>query len=231
MVRSKNKKFVVALGGSIFFPKKVDIRFFKRFISFVKKRIKKGEKFIFIVGGGNIAREYQKSLDKVKKVVDKDKDWLGIYATYLNALFFQKVFKNQANPILLNRRCKIKRFGKYPIIIGTGWQPGYSTDFVAVQTAVDFKIEKVIILGKPDYVYTSDPEKNKNAKPIERLDWESYFKIISPKWKPGLNFPVDPIAAYLAKKKKIKVIVANGRDLLNFKRILENKKFKGTLLE
>jgi len=225
-----NKKFVIALGGSLFFPKNIDIRFFKKFISFIKKRIKKGHKFIFIIGGGDIARKYQKDFEKIKKVSNKDKDWIGIYVTHLNARLFQKIFRDKASPILLDKRLKIKKFGKYSVIIGAGWQPGWSTDFVAVQTAIDFKIKKVIILGKPDYVYTSDPDKNKNAKPIEKLSWKKYLKMIPRRWSPGLRLPVDPVAARLAKRKKIKVIVANGKDLMNFEKILDGCKFKGTTL-
>jgi len=171
-----NKKFVIALGGSIFFPKKIDIRFFKKFISFIKKRIKKGNKFIFIIGGGDIARKYQKGLEKIKKVSSEDKDWIGIYATRLNACLIKTIFRKEANPILLVQRFKIKKFDRYSVIIGAGWQPGWSTDFVAVQTAVDFKIKKVIILGRPDYVYTADPDEDKNAKPIKKLSWKKYLK-------------------------------------------------------
>ena len=54
--------------------------------------------------------------------------------------------------------------------------------------------------------------------------------MIPRRWSPGLRLPVDPVAARLAKRKKIKVIVANGKDLMNFEKILDGCKFKGTTL-
>jgi uridylate kinase len=85
-------------------------------------------------------------------------------------------------------------------------------------------------LGKPDYVYTANPDKVKNAKPIEKMSFKDYFKLIPKKWSPGLHAPVDPIAAKLAMKKKIKIIVASGKDLKNFEKILKREKFKGTTI-
>ena len=224
------EKFVIAFGGSVAFPKEIDTDFLRRFYFFIKKEIKKGNKFIIIVGGGVVTRTYQQAAAMVTKVSDEDKDWIGIHATRLNAHFLRTLFKKEANPIVFDERLKIKEFGKYPIIIGSGWRPGWSTDFVAVQIAADFNINKVIILGKPDYVYTSDFEKDEHAKPIKKITWDDYFKLIPSKWSPGLHAPVDPVAARLAKKEKMRVVVANGRDMGNFRKILIGKNFKGTIL-
>jgi uridylate kinase len=85
-------------------------------------------------------------------------------------------------------------------------------------------------LGKPDYVYTSNPDKNKFAKPIKKMNWKDYFKLIPKKWTPGMHAPIDPIAAKLAKKEKLPVIIASGKNFKNLKNILNNKNFKGTLI-
>ena len=224
------KKFVISLGGSVICPKEIDVKFLRRFYFFIKKEINRGLKFIIVAGGGHTARGYQKAISKIKKVSNEDKDWLGIEATKLNALLLKTILKKGSHPIIFDKRFKIKNFGKYPIIIGSGWKPGWSTDFVTVQIAADFKIKPVILLGKPAYVYTANPDENKNAKPIEKMSWEGYFKIIPKKWSPGLHAPVDPIAAKLAQKEKIPVIIAGGKDLKNFEKILKGEKFKGTIL-
>lgn len=227
----ENKKnIVIALGGSIAFPEEIDTYFLRTFCIFIRREIKKGNRFIIVCGGGYITRKYQKAAAKIARVPNEDEDWLGIHATRLNAHFLRTIFKRESNPTVFDSRSKIKKFGKYPLIIGSGWKPGWSTDFVAVQIAVDFKIKEVIVLGKPAYVYTSDFEKDSNAKPISILNWKNYLKIIPSRWMPGLNTPVDPIAARLAKKENIKVIVAYGKDLDNLSKILKNKKFKGTVL-
>ncbi|OIO43549.1 MAG: hypothetical protein AUJ24_02315 [Parcubacteria group bacterium CG1_02_36_42] len=225
------KKFVISLGGSVICPKEIDTKYLRRFCQFIKREVKKGHKFVIVAGGGYTARSYQKAISKIKKVSPDDRDWLGIEATKLNALLLKKIFKKESHPVIFNKRFKIKNFGKYPIIIGSGWKPGWSTDFVTVQIAADFKIKPAILLGKPAYVYTANPDKDKNAKPIEKMGWEDYFKIIPSKWSPGLHAPVDPIAAKLARKEKIPVIVAGGKNLKNFEKILKGEKFKGTILD
>lgn len=227
---NNNKKFVVALGGSVVMPKKININLLRKFYFIVKEEIKKGNRFIFVVGGGTISREYQQAMSEIKKICDEDKDLIGIYATRLNAQLIKSVFKKEANPVIFDERFKIKNFGEYSVIIASGWQPGWSTDYVAVQIAVDFNIKKVIILGKPSHVYTADFEKDKEAKPIEIITWKDYFKLIPSKWKPGLHAPVDPVAAWLAKEKNMTGIVAKGTDLVNFRKIIEGKNFKGTIL-
>ncbi len=85
-------------------------------------------------------------------------------------------------------------------------------------------------MGKPDYVYTADFEKDHNARPLEKISWQDYLKLIPKKWSPGLNSPVDPIAASLAEKENLKVIVAGGKSLDNLKQILRGNKFKGTVI-
>ncbi len=225
-----NKKSIISFGGSIICPDEIDVKLLKIFGRFIEKETKNGSKFIIVAGGGSTARKYQKAALKITKASTEDRDWLGIQSTKLNALLLKSIFKNKSNPILFDQRFRIKSFGKYPIIIGCGWKPGWSTDFVTTQIAADLKIKPVILLGKPDYVYTSNPDKDKNAKPIAKMSWKDYFKLIPKKWSPGMHAPVDPIAAKLAKKEKMPIIVASGKDLKNLKNILEGKKFKGTII-
>jgi uridylate kinase len=227
-MKEKSNEIVIALGGSIICPKEIDSNYLRQFYLSIKKEIKKGSKFIIITGGGDIARNYQKSAQLINRVPNRERDWIGIYATYLNAHLLKAVFKKEAHPSIFNDRFKVKDFNGYSVIIGSGWSPGWSTDFVATQIAVDLKIEKIIILGKPDYVYTKDPNKNKDAKKIEEIKWDDYLKMIPSRWRPGMSMPVDPVAARLAKKEKREVIVADGKNILNFRKILRNKKFNGS---
>jgi len=224
------KNFVISFGGSVICPDYINVKLLKTFGRFISREIKKGSRFIIVAGGGSLARKYQKAAFEINKASTEDRDWLGIQSTKLNALLLKSMFKKEAHPLLFDERFKIRSFGKYPIIIGCGWKPGWSTDFVTTQIAIDFKIKPVILLGKPDYVYTSNPDKNKGAKPIKKMSWKDYFKLIPKKWSPGLHAPVDPIAAKLAQKERFPVIIASGKDLNNFKKILSGKNFKGTLI-
>jgi uridylate kinase len=228
---NEEKKFVISLGGSVAFPERLNLDFLKEFYSFIKREVKKENKFIIVAGGGDITRKYQTAAGKITRVSNGDKDWLGIHTTRLNAHLLRTIFKREANPIVFDKRFKIKDFGKYPVIIASGWRPGWSTDYVAVQIAVDFKMRIVINLSKAAYIYTADFEKYPYAKPIEKISWKDYLNLIPKKWVPGLHVPVDPIAAKLAKRKNIKVIVVSALDLGNLRNILRGGKFKGTILE
>lgn len=226
----RSKKIVIALGGSIICPGEINTAYIRQFYKLVKKKIKKGYKFIIVAGGGKTARNYQKAALMINRVPNSERDWLGIYATYLNAHLLRAVFKKEAESLIFDKRYKVKGFNNHSVIIASGWNPGRSTDFVAVQIAKDLDAEEVIILGKPDYVYDKDPEKYKDALPILQMQWKDYLKMIPLKWTPGLCLPVDPLAARLAKEGKKKVIVANGEDLNNLKNILRGNNFKGTTL-
>ena len=226
-----NKKtYVIALGGSIMHPGEINTEYLRKFYNFIKKEIRQGRKFIIIVGGGKLSRRFQDAAHKLGELNDEDKDWIGIHSTRLNAHLLRVIFRKEAHPVLLKRRKNVTSFKGHSLIIGAGWHPGWSTDFVAVQSAVDFGIKKVIILGKPAYVYDKDNQKFKNAKPIFSLTWNEYLKLIPKKWSPGMHAPVDPVAANLAKKEKTEVVVADGYDLENVKKIINAEKFKGSTI-
>ncbi len=227
----EKEKIVIALGGSVICPKGIDTAYIRQFYKLVKKKIKEGYRFVIVAGGGNTARDYQKAALIINKVPNNERDWLGIYSTYLNAHLLRAVFKKEAEPLIFDKRFKVKGFNSHSVIIASGWTPGNSTDFIAVQIAKDLGSDKVLILGKPDYVYNKDPHKDKDAFPILRMKWKDYLKSIPSKWSPGMSLPIDPVAGRLAKKEKKKVIVADGRDLNNLRKILRGKDFKGTLVE
>ena len=223
-------KFVIALGGSVAFPKEIKTSYLRSFYLFLEEEINKGKKFIIVSGGGYIPRKYQEAAFEITNIPDEDKDWIGIHGTRLNAHFLRTVFRKWANPIVLDERQKVTKFGKYPLIIASGWEPGWSTDYVACRIAVDFGIKKIIVLGKPSHVYVTNQVNQKN-EPIENLKWADYMKIIPSNWMPGLHAPVDPVASRLAKAENLEAIVADGKDLKKKKKILEQKRFKGTVIK
>ncbi|MEK7103845.1 MAG: UMP kinase, partial [Patescibacteria group bacterium] len=212
---NQEKTFVISLGGSVMVPEEIDEKFLKKFRDFILKKVSLGYKFIIITGGGKVCRKYNKVAVSLGQATVLERDWIGITTTKLNALLLKIILKKKANPNLLDSRGKIKSFGKYAIIIGCGWDPGCSSDLDAAQVAADFKIKTVINLSNQDYVYTADPKKDKTATPIVEMSWKDYLKLIPKKWTSGMNTPFDPIAANVAMKNNLKVIMANGRDLAN----------------
>ena len=224
-----SKTVVIALGGSIMYPEAIDVLFLKKFRKFILKQLRNGSRFIIVVGGGSIARVYQEAARKVSPIAYEDKDWLGIHSTRANAHLLRTIFKDVADPVIIDSRDKMRAL-KYPVTIASGWRPGWSTDYISIAIAEHFKVKEAIIAGKPAHVYDKDPHKYVGAKELHELTWNKYRKLIPAKWKPGLHLPVDPVGAALAEKKEITAIIINGKDLNNFGKMLSGREFKGSII-
>ena len=212
-------------------PDQVDVKFLASFKREILNFVKAGNHVILICGGGSVCRKYQAAVKAVNpKVANIDLDWLGIGITKINALAVQNMFGNLAEKKLLyNPTEKIRTIKK--IIVGSGWKPGCSSDKDAVLAAKTHNCKTVINLSNIEYVHDKDPHKFKSAKPLPKLTWPEFRKIIGYKWRPGANVPFDPVAAGLAQKLGLRLIIMKGSDLKNFQRFLAGKKFKGTVVE
>lgn len=226
---------IISVGGSIIIPSTgFDIKFLKKFRELILSRVKKGEKFVLVVGGGFTCRQYQEALSKVKKVSHTELDWLGIYTTWFNAEFVRLMFGDYAyEKVVKNPTLRLgSGQAKKPIIIAGGWKPGCSTDKDAVFLAKNFGAKELLNLSNIAYVYDKDPRKFKEAKKIEKINWKNFRKnIVGFKWTPGKNVPFDPMASALAEKLKLKVAILQGTDLKEVALALAGKKFKGTIIE
>jgi len=234
---SNKNIYIISLGGSIVVPKEgIDSKFLKSFRKLIVSEIKKGKRFVIIVGGGSTARNYRDAADKVIKLTNDDRDWLGIHATRLNAHLVKTIFREYAHPrINKNPNTKEnlnKHFAKGEgIMVAAGWRPGWSTDYVATILAGRLKAETIINLSNIDYACDKDPKKHKDAKILKNINWKEFRKIVGDKWDPGLNAPFDPVASKTAEKSGLKVIIMNGRKLKNLKNYFLGKNFKGTVIE
>lgn len=219
---------IISLGGSLVAPNEIDIKFLKSFSKNLRKYFNK-YRFFILVGGGKTARNYQKALLEFK-ANSTDRDWIGIDASKLNAQVVKHVFnKHSFSEIITNPNKKIKTTKK--VVVGAGWKPGWSTDYCAVLAAKTNGIKKIINLTNIDYVYEKDPKKYPNAKPLKQVGWREFCKIVGSKWSPGLSMPFDPRASKLAKQLKLKVAIINGKNLKSLDNFLNNKPFRGTIIE
>ena len=217
--------FIISLGGSLIVPEEIDLDFLKKFRELILRH-SKSKKFILMVGGGKTARKYQAAA-KEFSASDFDSDNIGIMATRLNAELVRAIFGKLAHKkVIYNPTEKIKFSEK--ILVAAGWEPGCSTDFDAVLIAKNFSAKTVINLSNIDYVYNKNPKEFPDARPIEKISWKDYRKMFGGPWTPGFNSPFDPVAAKEAEKLKMRVIIANGKNLENLEKILKGEKFVGT---
>lgn len=220
---------IISLGGSIVVPDLPDSNFLNLFKSFILGEIQKGKRFVIIVGGGKVCRNYQEALSKTIKATTTDLDWIGIYSTRLNAELVRMSFGEYASEEIVLDPSVLPSFSK-PVIVGAGWKPGWSTDYDAVMMAEQLGAKKIINLSNIEYVYDKDPKKYSDAKIITKSSWKDFRNILPKEWTSGLNSPFDPIAAEKAESLGIEVAIMNGRNIENLKNYLNGEEFEGTII-
>lgn len=229
--KAKNKIAVISLGGSMIVPNQVDTEYLKNFRDFILTQLKKGWRFFIITGGGIQARNYINAATEVMgdSITKDDQDWLGIHATRFNAHLVRTIFRDQAQPVIITDP-EQGEISDADVVIAAGWKPGWSTDFVASKVAQRIKAPYVINLSNITQVFTDDPAKNPDAKPIEKMTWKDFRKMVGDEWTPGMNSPYDPIAAKLAQEDGQTVLVMGGADLENIGKALDGEEFFGTVI-
>lgn len=228
MPGKSKETIIISLGGSLVAPGEIDLGFLKNFKHALQKYIG-AKQFFVLVGGGKICRVYQKALLEFG-AKSKERDWIGINISRLNAEVVKQLFHGYAFPkIITDPNKKIKTTKN--IIIGAGWKPGWSTDYVSVLMAQNYGVKTIINLTNVDYVYDRNPVDFPDAKPIKEVSWKSFVNIVGSEWTPGLSMPFDPRASKLAQRLKLKVAMINGKHLDRLEDFLNNKPFIGTIIE
>lgn len=222
---------VLSLGGSLVAPPTgINTEFLSSLRVLLEKRIANGEKFIIVVGGGAPARAYMDAAQQLVTPTTDELDWIGIYATRLNAVLMRTVLKEFA-PEDICTDPSVHREWTGSVLVASGWKPGWSTDYVAVCLADTYGAQRVINLTNVERVYDKDPREHADAMPFDSMTWAQLREIVGNEWKPGANAPFDPIASRLADEKGKTVVVAKGSDLENLEKILNNEPFFGTTIQ
>jgi uridylate kinase len=199
---------------------KVVTRYSEEIASISKLNVQIG----IVIGGGNIYRGMESSIDGIDKVTG---DHMGMLATVINALALQNSLEHQglktrclssinmeriAEPFI--RRRAIRHLEKGRIVIfaaGTG-NPYFTTDTAAVLRAIEIEANVIIKGTRVDGVYDSDPEKNSKAIRFSEI---SYTDVL----KKDLRI-MDLTAITLSKENKLPLIVFNMNIPGNLKRLI-----------
>ncbi len=224
---------VLSLGGSLIVNNDgVNTAYLKKFIALIKKEVKRGERFLIVCGGGATARVYDGAAAAINPAVkDIDLHWIGIGACCINAELLRASFGNLAPPRILRDHATDDIPKGFPVLVSGAGSPGTSSDGGAVAWAKKAGAGIVFNLTNIDGVYSADPRENKHAEYFSALTWKQYAKVLGMKtWKPNAHAPFDPIASAMAERWGLSAVILDGSDLLNFKRALEGKSFRGTTL-
>lgn len=226
-----NKKdvIVISLGGSLIVPDGIDTGMLKSFKDLITEEVSKGTRFIIVTGGGRTARRYIEAARILGNLHPEDLDWLGIHSTRLNAHLIRTMFRKSSHPKVVKDPSKKIAWSRHILVAG-GWKPGRSSDYVAVMLGRVYGAKTVLNFSNIAYLYTKDPRIFKSAETISKITWAAFRKMVGTKWDPGANLPFDPVAARLAEKSKMKVVLVDGRNIENLKLLLSGRGFEGTVI-
>lgn len=228
---------ILSVGGSIIAPDKPDSVFLSEFVTMCKKWLDsdRQNRLILVAGGGAPARVYQNGFKEVCEKTGNSfdanaADWIGIMATRINAQLLKACFGDYCkNDVVYNPTVEYLAFDGQ-VLVASGWKPGFSTDTDAVYLGEKFDAKTIVNLSNIEKVYTDDPRKNPDAKPLDTISWEDFRKMVGDEWTPGKNCPFDPIASKKASELGMKVICAGGKNIPNIQAILEDKEYFGTTI-
>ncbi len=229
---------VLSVGGSIIVPNNPDTDFLEQFVLMCKKWLDESNenRLILVAGGGAPARVYQNAYKEVCEKTNSNfdsnsADWIGIMATRINAQLLKASFGSYCkNDVVYNPTIENMQFDGQ-VLVASGWKPGFSTDTDAVYLAEKFNAKTVVNLSNIEKVYTDDPKKNPDAKPIDTISWADFRKIVGDEWIPGKNCPFDPIASKKAQELDLTVICASGKNIKNIEAILNDKNYIGSTIK
>lgn len=229
---------ILSVGGSIIVPEKPDTTFLSEFVSMCVAWLNsdKNNRLILVAGGGAPARVYQNAYNEVAGKTGlgaqaNSADWIGIMATRINAQLLKACFGDYCkNDVVYNPTADNLAFDGQ-VLVASGWKPGFSTDTDAVYLGEKFDGKTIVNLSNIEKVYTDDPRKNPDAKPLDTITWTDFRKMVGDEWTPGKNCPFDPIASKKAQELGMTVICAGGKNIANIKAILEDKEYIGTTIK
>lgn len=222
---------VISLGGSLIVPAGgPDVHFLTAFRQYVLDLVKQGRKVVIVCGGGRTARHYINAASEVTPIEREDLDWLGIHSTRLNGHLLRTLFRSVAHPNVIKHPMRTPRHWKEKVLVAAGWKPGWSTDYVASRIAGLLGVKHIVNASNIEYVYTADPKKDKDAKPLKELSWADYRKMVGDTWDPGLSAPFDPVASKYCQRHGIQVAIVDGRNIVNLEHTVDGENFRGTLI-
>ena len=236
MPQKKNNRILIKLSGESLMGSGsygISIDTVNSIAASLKKLLLKKTQICIVIGGGNIFRGLEASSQGMDRA---NADYMGMLATVLNGLALQNALEKievqtrvmSAFPIqsiceTYIRRRAIRHLEKNRIVIfGAGLgKPYFTTDSTASLRAIEIEANVVLKGTRVDGIYSSDPEKDKNAKKFTEISFDDVYKN---------NLGIMDMTAFtLCKENKLPIIVFDMNKPKNLISIIEGKKI-GTLV-
>ncbi len=220
----RNGRVVVKISGSLLFPPRKD---YYEVLANVIKRVSRTFQIAIVVGGGPLARDYIRALEKLNSGM---RDLIGIHSSRLNARALSYMLYPLSAievPASVEEAAYLLSLGKIPVMGGT--QPGQSTNAVALALAELVGADIVVnMLRGVDGVFDRDP-REPGAVLLREISLSELEKIVARyEQTPGRYQLLDHIALEIARRAGIPIVFINGEDPARLEELLIEEKTHGT---
>ncbi len=223
---------IIKIGGSVLYDDnlKLNTIFLQKVVDWFENQ-REYESVVFVIGGGRLSRFLLNQVTE-KIFTDPPKHRIGIKVSHVNATIFVGLFNDKGVKYfdsISSLTSEVRSSLVKAAIIG-GVVEGWSTDMVAVTIANELGIKQVTKISNIDYIYSADPNLEKEAKPFEQISWEEYIEIfnnqLGKKHKPNMSAPLDIECSLFSKEKGLQFRVSGGNLEKDFNELLNS----GTLV-
>jgi uridylate kinase len=197
------------------------------YASEIKNIVDKGIEVAIVIGGGNIFRGVAGASNGIDRVQG---DYMGMLATAINGLALQSAIEaagiktrlltaikmeQVAEPFIKRRAVRHLEKGRVVIFgCGTG-NPYFTTDTAAVLRAIEIDAEVILKGTRVDGIYSSDPEKNKDAKKFESITYKDVMNK-------GLKV-MDMTAFALSQENNLPIVVFDMNTKGNLEKVISGE--------
>jgi uridylate kinase len=220
---------VLALGGSVVVPDKVDEEYVQKFAGWAKELLKK-HKLGVVIGGGKTARRAVEAARSAGKN-EAECDYAGIEASRENAAKVARIMGLKQKAVPENVKEARRILDKEGIVVMGGTEPGHSTDAVAAMLAEYANADLLLKVTDVPGIYDKDPKKFKEAKMFKELPIGQLEKMVAGlSQEAGRYELMDIVAVKILRRSGIRCIALGGRDLKNMAAAIDGKGFTGTVI-
>lgn len=224
------KRILLKLSGEALMGDKqygIDGKRLSEYADEIKDVVAKGIQVAIVIGGGNIFRGLTGASNGMDRV---QADHMGMLATVINGLALQSALEvigvqtrlqsaiminEVAEPFIRRRAMRHLEKGRVVIFGGGTGNPYFTTDSAAVLRAIEIEADVILKGTRVDGIYTSDPEKDKNAT---KFDTISFTDVLVK----GLKV-MDTTAFTLSQENELPIIVFDMNKKGNLLRIVDGE--------
>ncbi|MFI2742075.1 UMP kinase [Zhouia sp. PK063] len=224
------KRILLKLSGEALMGKRqygIDPVRLAEYANEIKNVVAQGVQVAIVIGGGNIFRGVAGASNGMDRVQG---DHMGMLATVINGLALQSALEDAgiqtrlqsaikinevAEPFIRRRALRHLEKGRVVIFGGGTGNPYFTTDSAAVLRAIEIEADVILKGTRVDGIYTSDPEKNKDATKFDFITFDDVLKK-------GLKV-MDTTAFTLSQENELPIVVFDMNKEGNLQKVVSGE--------